>query len=127
MFKLMLVEDEPIIREGLKYYFDWENLHFTKIIEAENGQEGIELALKERPDLIITDIRMPVMNGLDMIEQLRSQLPHSLFVILTGYSDFEYAKRAIKLGGITEYLLKPLQYDISLASIEKCSSLLLEQ
>ncbi|URN95050.1 MAG: response regulator [Candidatus Pristimantibacillus lignocellulolyticus] len=127
MFKLMLVEDEPIIREGLKYYFDWENLHFTTIIEAENGQEGIELALKERPDLIITDIRMPVLNGLDMIEQLRSQLPNSLFVILTGYSDFEYAKRAIQLGGITEYLLKPLQYDISLATIEKCSTLLLEQ
>ena len=123
----MLVEDEPIIREGLKYYFDWENLYFTTIIEAENGQEGIELALKERPDLIITDIRMPVLNGLDMIEQLRSQLPNSLFVILTGYSDFEYAKRAIQLGGITEYLLKPLQYDISLATIEKCSSQLLEQ
>lgn len=127
MFKLMLVEDEPIIREGLKYYFDWESLSFTTIIEAENGQEGIELALKERPDLIITDVRMPVMNGLDMIEQLRLQLPNSLFVILTGYNDFQYAKRAIQLGGITEYLLKPLQYEDSLATIEKCSSLLLEQ
>jgi len=127
MFKLMLVEDEPIIREGLKHYFDWKALNFTEIIEAENGQEGVTLALAEKPDLVITDISMPVLNGLEMIHQLREQLPNTLFVILTGYSDFHYAKRAIQIGGITEYLLKPLQYENSIVTIEKCSSMLLEQ
>src|SRR5690606_7810924 len=112
----------PIIREGLKHYFDWESLHFQSIIEASNGLEGLSLARQEQPELIITDIRMPLMSGLDMIEQLRDELPNSLFVILTGYSDFEYAQRAIKLGGITEYLVKPLQYDISLSAIERCTT-----
>src|SRR5690606_15218029 len=88
VFKLMLVEDEPVIREGLKHYFDWKSLSFTKIIEANNGLEGLKLALIEKPDLVITDISMPVMNGLDMIDELREQLPGTLFVILTGYSDF---------------------------------------
>ena len=120
MYKVMLVEDEPIIREGLKHYFDWNALQFKSIIEASNGLEGLELARQEKPDLIITDIRMPLMNGLDMIEKLRPDLPYSQFVILTGHNDFEYAQRAIKIGGVTEYLVKPLQYDSSLLAIERC-------
>lgn|SRR5690606_14489477 len=126
MLKVMLVEDEPTIREGLKHYFDWKALQYHHILEASNGLEGLNLALQERPDLIITDIRMPLMSGLDMIEQLRVELPSSLFVILTGYNEFEYAKRAIKIGGVTEFLLKPLQYDESLCAIERCTSQLLQ-
>lgn len=120
MYKLMLVEDEPIIREGLKHYFDWNNLQFQTIIEASNGLEGLTLARKEKPELIITDIRMPLMNGLDMIAQLREELPNSQFIILTGHTDFEYAQHAIRIGGITEYLIKPLQYEASLSTIHRC-------
>jgi len=127
MFKVMLVEDEPIIREGLKHYFDWNALQFQSILEASNGLEGLTLARQEKPELIITDIRMPLMNGLDMIETLREELPDSQFVILTGHNDFEYAQRAIKIGGITEYLVKPLQYDISLSAIERCLSTIKEK
>jgi len=120
----MLVEDEPTIREGLKHYFDWKTLQYDHILEASNGLEGLNLAIEEKPDLIITDIRMPLMNGLDMIEQLRVELPSSLFVILTGYNEFSYAQRAISLGGVTEFLVKPLQYDVSLCAIERCTELL---
>lgn len=113
----MIVEDEPLIREGLKQYFDWKMLGVHTIIEAENGQQGVDLALVEQPHLVITDIRMPVMDGLEMIGQLRPLLPYTRFIILSGYNEFEYAKKAIHYGGVHDYLLKPLQYDDSLAVI----------
>ncbi|WP_053375152.1 response regulator transcription factor [Paenibacillus sp. FJAT-27812] len=118
MFKLMIVEDEPIIRLGLKHYFSWEELEVHSIIEAENGKDGLALALREKPDLVITDIRMPEMDGLQMIEQIRVTLPGTLFIILTGFNDFEYAQRAIRAGGVHAFLLKPLEYEESLATIK---------
>jgi two-component system response regulator YesN len=118
MFKLMIVEDEPIIRLGLKHYFSWEELEVHSIIEAENGKDGLALALQEKPDLIITDIRMPEMDGLQMIEQIRMTLPDTLIIILTGFNDFEYAQRAIRAGGVHAFLLKPLEYEESLATIK---------
>jgi len=120
MYKLMIVEDEPTIRAGLKHYFNWDELKVTEIVEAENGLEGIGMALKELPDLIVTDIRMPEIDGLQMIEELRSRLPDTLFVILSGYNDFSFAQRAIRLGQIHAYLLKPLEYEESLASLQEC-------
>lgn len=117
MYKLMIVEDEPLIRAGLKQYFNWHELGIESILEAENGKDGIEIALRERPDLVITDIRMPEINGLEMIERLRPALPDTLFLILTGYNDFTYAQKAIRLGNIQAYLLKPLQYEESLTTI----------
>ncbi|MCH1624064.1 response regulator transcription factor [Ferdinandcohnia quinoae] len=117
MYKLMITEDEPLVREGLKQYFNWRELGFRDIFEAENGRHGIDIALLEKPDLVITDIRMPVMDGLEMIGQLRKDLPNTLFIILTGYSEFKYAKKAIQFGGVQDYLLKPLQYEESLLSI----------
>lgn len=113
----MIVEDEPLIRAGLKQYFDWQALGVHTIVEAENGQDGVHTALIERPHLVITDIRMPIMDGLEMIGQLRPQLPDTLFIILTGHNEFEYAQKAIHYGGVHDFLLKPLQYDDSLAVI----------
>jgi two-component system response regulator YesN len=127
MFKLMIVEDEPIIRLGLKHYFSWEELEVHSIIEAENGKDGLALALQEKPDLVITDIRMPEMDGLQMIEQIRMKLPDTLFIILTGFNDFEYAQRAIRAGGVHAFLLKPLEYEESLASIQDCINKLKEK
>lgn len=120
MYKLMIVEDEPVIRVGIRHYFDWSDLGFHSIFEAEDGRQGLETAIREQPDLIITDIRMPKMDGLEMIEQLRDKLPQAVFVILTGYSEFEYARRALRIGSVHEYLVKPLQYEESLATIKKC-------
>lgn len=120
MFKLMIVEDQPLIRNGLKLYYDWKSLKVDTIFEAENGEEGMAVALQERPNLIITDISMPVMDGLEMIEQLRPQLPDTLFIILTGYNKFDYAQRAIRNGGVHDFLLKPLQYEEGLSTIQNC-------
>ncbi|MEC0371711.1 helix-turn-helix domain-containing protein [Paenibacillus chibensis] len=120
MYKLMIVEDEPLIRMGLQKYLDWKELGFHEIVEAENGAEGVHTALKEKPDLVITDIRMPLMDGLEMIGSLRDTLPETLFVIWTGYNDFEYAREALRLGNVSAYLLKPLQYEESLRTIQNC-------
>lgn len=120
MCKLMIVEDEPMIRAGLKEYFDWKALGVHTIVEAENGREGVDRALVELPDLVITDIRMPIMDGLEMIAQLRTQLPETLFIILSGHNEFEYAQKAIHYGGVYHYLLKPLQYETSFSVITNC-------
>jgi two-component system response regulator YesN len=124
MYKLMIVEDEPLIRAGLTHYFPWKDLGVDVILEAENGMEGIRLALQDQPDLVITDIRMPEMDGLEMIERLRPELPDTLFVILTGFNEFEYAQRAVTLGNVRNYLLKPLEYEESLATVKECLSIL---
>ncbi|RIX52368.1 response regulator [Paenibacillus nanensis] len=120
MYKLMIVEDEPLIRAGLTHYFPWKDLGVDVILEAENGMEGVRLALQDKPDLIITDIRMPELDGLEMIERLRPELPDALFVILTGYNEFHYAQRAIKIGNVRNYLLKPLEYEESMATVKDC-------
>lgn len=116
----MIVEDEPLIRAGLKEYFDWKELGIHTIVEAENGKDGIDTALIELPHLVITDIRMPIMDGLEMIGQLRSKLPDTLFIILSGHSEFEYAQKAIHYGGVYDYLLKPLRYEKSFSVIVNC-------
>ncbi|MFX3635677.1 MAG: response regulator [Candidatus Pristimantibacillus sp.] len=120
MFKLMIVEDEPLIRTGLTHYFSWQELGFHTIIEAENGREGLAAALREQPDLVITDIRMPEMDGLQMIQEIRAELPDTVFIILTGFNDFELAQKAIRIGGIHAFLLKPLEYEESLRTIQEC-------
>ena len=120
IYKLMIVEDEPFTRAGLKKYFNWKELGVHTIVEAENGKVGLTTALIERPDLVITDIRMPIMDGLEMIGQLRPTLPNTQFIILSGHNEFEYAQKALHYGGVYDYLLKPLQYDQSLAVITNC-------
>lgn len=123
----MIVEDEPFTRAGLKKYFDWKELGVHTIVEAENGKDGVDTALKELPDLVITDIRMPIMDGLEMIGQLRSKLPNTLFIILSGHNEFEYAQRALRYGGVYDYLLKPLQYEKSLSVIMSCLAKITER
>lgn len=104
--RILIVEDEIKIRRGMAGLIEHHTEH-TVVGEARNGQEGAEMAMMYQPDLIITDIRMPVMNGLDMIRVLQEQGGTWHFVILSGYSEFEYAKQAIRYG-VDDYLIKPL-------------------
>lgn len=104
--RILIVEDEVKIREGIARLISHKTDH-TVIGEAKNGKEGIELSLRYKPDLIMTDIRMPVMDGLEMLTQLKEEKVPSRAVILTGYSEFDYAKKAISLG-VKDYLLKPI-------------------
>ena len=105
MFRALIVEDEEIVRKGLILTTDWNKYDVEIIGEAKNGKEGLDLALKLKPDIIITDIKMPIMDGLEMIKIL-SETQDLSFIVISAFSEFEYAKKALKLGAI-DYLLKP--------------------
>lgn len=108
MMKVVLVDDEPYILEGLSVIIDWEKEGFEIVGKTQDAGEALELVKKEEPDLLISDIKMPVMSGLDMIEEMRKQdIFDTYCVLLSGYSDFEYAKRAIK-NDCLDYMLKPV-------------------
>ena len=106
MYKVVIIDDEPIIVEGLSKVLDWESVRCKIVGTASNGQEGLELIRRLRPDLIFTDIAMPGMNGLQMIAAIRVEQPHTQISILTGYRDFDFAQKAINLG-VSRFLLKP--------------------
>lgn len=108
MYKVLLVDDEFFAREALKASVMWEQYGCFICAEAKNGAEGLETARTLQPDIIIADINMPIMNGLTMIEQLKDELPETVFLVLTGYSEFEYAKRGIELG-LNYFLMKPVE------------------
>jgi len=105
--KFVIVEDEIVIREGIRRLLPKLDAENVIVGEAENGAEGYELICREDPDVIITDIRMPVMDGLAMLEKLYAQNCRAKAIILSAYSEFEYARSAIHLG-VNEYILKPL-------------------
>ncbi|MDO5415800.1 MAG: response regulator [Lachnospiraceae bacterium] len=110
MWKVAIIDDEPIIVEGLSRSFPWEKWGCRVTATAENGEEGTELIRREKPDLLFSDICMPGLNGLNMIAGVKSEYPDMEIAILTGYRDFEYAREAIRLG-VTRFLLKPSKMD----------------
>jgi len=109
MIRCILAEDEQILRRGLIVTTDWESLGCVIIGEAENGQQALELVKRFKPDLIITDIRMPLLDGLELIRETQ-KICDAEFLIMSGYNDFDYCKEAITLG-VTEYLCKPIDED----------------
>ncbi|QUL52816.1 response regulator [Paenibacillus tritici] len=106
MYKLILAEDEEDVREGIIAQIDWEEYGFEVVEQAENGREAADAIDRLLPDVVVTDIQMPFMNGLQLAEWVRSRHPNTKIIILTGYDEFEYAQKAIKLQ-IDEYILKP--------------------
>lgn len=108
MVKVMIIDDEEIIREGLKKTIDWESMDCVIAGEAEDGESGLKAALAGKPDLIFTDIRMPGLDGLQMIARLKEARQPAKVIILTGFRDFEYAREAIKQGAY-RFLLKPVR------------------
>lgn len=105
--KVFLVEDEVTIRSGVKKSINWEQEGYEFVGEASDGELAYPMILKEKPDILITDIRMPFMDGLELSRLVKKELPDIKILILSGYDEFEYAKKAIKIG-VTEYLLKPI-------------------
>ena len=106
MLKVLVVEDEELIRKGIVLTVDWEELGCMIAGEASNGAEGLIVAEKYEPDLIITDLKMPKMDGLQMVEKLRERGSSAYVIILTAYDSFTYAQTAIRLGAV-DFLLKP--------------------
>ncbi|SHI48033.1 response regulator transcription factor [Pseudobutyrivibrio xylanivorans] len=110
MYNVMLVDDEEEIRLAIEKKINWEELGFKVVGTAENGYEALDMALERHPDVVLTDINMPFMNGLEFSKQLKAELPSTKFVILSGYDEFEYAKEAIEIA-VVEYILKPVNSD----------------
>ncbi|MDL2301669.1 response regulator [Lachnospiraceae bacterium OttesenSCG-928-D06] len=106
MYKVVLIDDEPVILKGMTKMIPWESYGCQVIATAEDGLEGLKMMALHQPDMIITDISMPGMDGLKMIAAIRSEYPNTVVSILTGFRDFDYAQQAIRLG-VTRFLLKP--------------------
>lgn len=122
MYKVAIIDDEPLIVEGLSKIMAWEKWNCQVTGYAYNGKEGMELVRRERPDIIITDIHMPEVDGLMMIAGVKSEFPDMQIIILTGYREFEYARRAIELG-VSRFLLKPSkmnELEEAMETVTKC-------
>lgn len=119
MYRMIVVDDEAWIRERLVHTIDWGKLGIGFLHEATCGEEALALAAEVQPDLILTDIRMPRMDGLELIERLKEQRLAAKVVIISGFSDFEYAKKALSLGA-SDYILKPVEDDDLLDVVARC-------
>ena len=116
--KVFLVEDEFVIRNGIEKSIKWEENGFEFVGEAGDGEVALPLILKTKPDILITDVKMPFMNGLELSRIVKQELPETKIIILSGYNEFDYAKEAINLS-VTEYLLKPISAAGLLESLNK--------
>ncbi|MBO7748466.1 response regulator [Paenibacillus sp. MWE-103] len=126
MLKLMIVDDELWIREGLKQTVDWPAHGIRLIGEAENGKQALELAASEAPDIILSDIRMPGMDGMALMEEAKRQGIDAKVILISGFSDFAYAQRAVQLGAF-DYMLKPIEEDVLLRIIDRCTAEILQK
>ena len=119
MIKVLIVEDENLIRKGLVYAINWMAMDSVVVGEGKDGREGLEKIAQLKPDVVMTDIKMPKMSGIDMIARAQEQqLADFIPIILTSYSEFEYARKSIRLG-VAEYLLKPVDEDELAATMKR--------
>lgn len=125
MYKVLLVEDEDIIRRGIRHAISWEEYDCEVVGEARNGIEGREQIQSLHPHIVIVDLNMPILGGLEMIETTREAHPY-VPIVLTGYSDFSMAQAAIHCG-VFEYLLKPLDTDQLIATLRRATLQLSKQ
>lgn len=126
MLKIFLVEDEIIVREGIKNNINWSDNGFNFCGEASDGELAYPMIQNLLPDIVITDIKMPFMDGIELSRLIKKELPHIKIIFLSGYSEFEYAKDAIQIG-ITEYLLKPINSTNLLNSVIRVRENLLKE
>ena len=120
MIKVFLVEDEFVVREGIKKNIDWTGHGYEFCGEASDGELAFPMIKKEMPDIVITDIRMPFMNGLELSKLIKKEMPWVEIIILSGFEEFEYAKEAINIG-VSQYLTKPISGDDLLKEIDALS------
>jgi len=118
--KMMIVDDERIILESLETLIDWKSIGIKVVATADNGATAIDLAASFLPDIILSDISMPTMSGLEMLEVLREKEMRVEVIFITAYSKFEYAKQAIKYGA-ADYLLKPIDETQLLETVSRCA------
>lgn len=120
MIKVFLVEDEFVVREGIKKNIDWAGHGYDFCGEASDGELAFPMIKKEKPDIVITDIRMPFMNGLELSKLIKKEMPWIEIILLTGFEEFEYAKEAINIG-VSQYLTKPISGDDLIKEVDALS------
>lgn len=125
MIKVFLVEDEKIVREGIKSEIPWGRYGMELVGEAADGELAYPLIQQTKPDILLTDIRMPFMDGLELAELIRHEMPDVRIIFFSGYDDFEYAKKAIQIGA-SDYLLKPVSSTQLLAALEQMNEQILQ-
>lgn len=118
MLSVFLIDDEPIILLGLKKLIEWEKYGFQITGTARNGLEALNKINLQKVDLVITDLKMPNIGGLELCEQLRKKSPGLKFIVLTAYDDFEYTQKSIR-NGVSDYLLKPVKEKMLIESLER--------
>ena len=121
MYKVFLVEDEIVIREGIKNKIHWEDEGFLIVGDESDGELAYPMIIKEQPDILITDIKMPFMDGLELSKLLKKEMPQLKIIIISGYSDFGYAQKAIDIG-VNEYLLKPITSDKLFTAVKNAAT-----
>jgi len=108
MYSVVIIEDSVLLRQGMILTFDWRAMNCFVAGEADNGEDGLALIKQMQPDIVITDIRMPGMDGLEMIETLRARGSEAVCIVVSAYNEFDYAQRAIRFG-VAEFLVKPFE------------------
>ena len=126
MLKVFLVEDEFVMREGIKNNIDWNSHGYEFCGEASDGELAFPMIQKLNPDIVITDIKMPFMDGLELSRLIKKELPFTEIIILSGYEEFEYAKEAIKIG-VSQYLTKPINGEELLREVDLLSEKISEK
>ena len=121
MFKLLIADDEQIVIEGIKDSIDWHQYGIEVVGTAKNGTEALKLAKELKPDIIISDIKMPGLSGLELIEELKEFLPNVKVILISAYEEFDYAKQAISLG-VNSYLSKPVKKAEVIDEVSKIKS-----
>ena len=124
--KLLIVDDEMPIRKGLEHGIDWAAIGIDQVFSAENGLVALDLCHKHKPELVITDIRMPGINGLELSQQILRLYSPVRIIILSGYSEFSYAQEALKIG-VADYLLKPIDEEQLRTKVNLCRQEILRE
>lgn len=126
MIKVFMVEDETIIREGLRDIIPWQQYGYTLVGDAADGEQALPLIRKLKPDVLITDIKMPFMDGLALSKLVSRELPNIKIIIISGYDDFEYARQAIRIG-VEQYLLKPITKAMLIKTLQEVQEKILHE
>ena len=111
MSKLLLVDDDAVVRYGLRTSIPWEDYGIEAVFEAANGEQGLQVFREKKPDIVLTDIKMPVRDGLWLCREIAALNPDVPMIIMSGYEDFDYARQAVHLG-VREYIVKPVDADL---------------
>lgn len=119
MYRLLIVEDESWIRMGLETTIDWAALDIELMPSAANGEEALARICAQQPDIVLTDIRMPQMDGLELMHRLHDTWPDVMIIVISGYGDFHYAQKAIQCGAFS-YVLKPIEESGLEEEIRRC-------